>query len=79
MHWGCGIDSVLRVSRSNTVTRKQFAKLLKDYRERRRFTQEDAAKHWGVSLRTLQNWEIARNMPRGFGLTAILKVLRPRA
>jgi DNA-binding XRE family transcriptional regulator len=47
------------------VTRKKLAKLLKDYRERRRFTQEDAAKHLGVSLRTLQNWEIARNMPRG--------------
>jgi len=60
------------------VTRKKFAKLLKDYRERRRFTQEDAAKHLGVSVRTLQNWEIARNMPRGFGLAALLKVIYAR-
>jgi DNA-binding transcriptional regulator YiaG len=60
------------------VTRKKFAKLLKDYRERRRFTQEDAAKHLGVSVRTLQNWEIARNMPRGFGLTALLKAIAPK-
>ena len=60
------------------VTRKKFAATLKDYRERRRFTQEDAAKHLGVSLRTLQNWEIARNMPRGFGLTALLKVISPK-
>jgi len=60
------------------VPRKQFAKLLKDYRERRRSTQEDAAKHLGVSLRTLQNWEIARNMPRGFGLSALLKVIVPK-
>jgi transcriptional regulator with XRE-family HTH domain len=68
----------MRASRSNTVTRKQFAKLLKDYRERRRFTQEDAAKHMGVSVRTLQNWEIARNMPRGFGLIALVKALEKK-
>jgi len=66
---------VLRVSRSTHVTRKKFAKLLKDYRERRRFMQEDAAKHLGVSVRTLQNWEIARNMPRGFGLRALIATL----
>ena len=45
----------MRVSRTNEMTRKKFAKLLKDYRERRKFTQEDAAKHLGVSVRTLQN------------------------
>ena len=32
----------------------------------------------GISVRTLQNWEIARNMPRGFGLGALLKVISPR-
>jgi DNA-binding transcriptional regulator YiaG len=58
------------------VTRKKFAKLLKDYRERRRFTQEAAAKHLGVSLRTLQNWEVARNMPQGFGLKALVSALK---
>ena len=68
----------MRVSRSGIVTRKKFAKLLRDYRERRRFTQEDAAKHLGISVRTLQNWEIARNVPRGFGLNALLKVISPR-
>jgi DNA-binding XRE family transcriptional regulator len=78
VHLGCGLDSVMRVSRSNEMTRKKFTKLLKNYRERRRFTQEDAAKHLGVSVRTLQNWEIARNMPRGFGLRALLKVISPR-
>jgi DNA-binding transcriptional regulator YiaG len=60
------------------VTRKKFAKILKDYRERRRFTQEEAAAKLGVSVRTLQNWEIARNMPRGFGLAALLKVIAPK-
>ena len=68
----------MRVSRSSDVTRKKFAKLLKDYRVRRKFTQEDAAKHLCISVRTLQNWEIARNVPRGFGLNALLKVISPR-
>jgi transcriptional regulator with XRE-family HTH domain len=57
------------------VTQKKFAKLLKDYRERRGFTQQDAARHLGVSVRTLQNWEIARNMPRRFGLRALVATL----
>lgn len=60
------------------VTRKKFAKILKEYRERRGFTQEEAAAKLGVSVRTLQNWEIARNMPRGFGLAALLKVIAPK-
>lgn len=60
------------------ITRKRFAKLLKDYRERRRFTQEEASEKLGISVRTLQNWEIARNMPRGFGLAALLKVILPK-
>jgi DNA-binding transcriptional regulator YiaG len=60
------------------VTRRKFAKILKEYRERRRFTQEEAAAKLGVSVRTLQNWEIARNMPRGFGLAALLKVIAPK-
>jgi transcriptional regulator with XRE-family HTH domain len=53
----------------------KFRKLLKRWREAKGFTQHDAAKHFGVSLRTLQNWEIARNMPRGFGLKALVELL----
>lgn len=60
------------------MTRKQFAKNLKAWRERKGFTQTDAAKKLGLCVRTLQNWEIERNMPRGFGLTALLKVITPR-
>jgi len=60
------------------MTRKKFALLLKDYRERKAFTQSEAAAKLGVSVRTLQNWEIARNMPRGFGLVALVKVLTTR-
>ena len=60
------------------MTRKQFTKTLKAWRERKGFTQVDAAKKLGISVRTLQNWEIERNMPRGFGLTALLKVIVSR-
>ena len=61
---------------------------MKQFRERQKFTQEEAASNLGISVRTLQNWEIARNMPNGYGLQAILKALdapavsrksRPRA
>ena len=57
------------------MTHKQFAKTLQVLRERKGFTQADAAKHLGISVRTLQNWEIERNMPRGYGLAALLKVI----
>ena len=57
------------------MTHKQFAKTLQAWRERKSFTQADAAKHLRISVRTLQNWEIARNMPRGYGLAALLKAI----
>ena len=56
--------------------RKQFRKAVKDWRERKGLTQADAAKKLGISIRTLQNWEIARNMPRGYGLTALMKAIK---
>ncbi len=57
------------------ITSEQFARLLKDYRERYQLTQNEAAAKLGISVCTLQNWEIARNMPRGFGLRALVEVL----
>lgn len=60
------------------MTREFFAKKLQAWRERRSFTQHDAAKNLGISVRTLQNWEIARNMPRGFGLNALLLVIQEK-
>ena len=60
------------------MTRKQFTKTLKAWRGRRGFTQAQAAAKLGISVRTLQNWEIERNMPRGFGLNALLKAIAPK-
>jgi transcriptional regulator with XRE-family HTH domain len=61
------------------MTREKFARTLKSWRERKGFTQQDAAKKLGISVRTLQNWEIARNMPRGFGLNALLVLIREKS
>ena len=60
------------------MTRKQFREAVKDWRERKGLTQADAAKKLGISVRTLQNWEIARNMPRGYGLNALLNRIGPK-
>jgi DNA-binding transcriptional regulator YiaG len=60
------------------MTREKFAKTLKRWRDRKGFTQQDAAKKLGISVRTLQNWEIARNMPRGFGLNALLLLIEEK-
>jgi len=57
------------------MSREDFASLLKEFRSRENLTQEAAAAFLGVSLRTWQNWEIARNMPRGFGLRALVLAL----
>jgi transcriptional regulator with XRE-family HTH domain len=57
------------------MDRRKFRKLLKGWRDRKGFTQFEAAKRLGISVRTLQNWEIARNMPRGFGLQALVKMI----
>ncbi len=76
-----GLTYRLRFSRNPSmpkappITPEQFSRILKDYRERHQLTQNEAAAKLGVSVRTLQNWEIARNMPRGFGLRALVGAL----
>jgi DNA-binding transcriptional regulator YiaG len=52
-----------------------FAAKLKKWRERRGLSQPQAAKELGVNINTLQNWEIARTMPRGIGLTGLLALI----
>jgi len=54
----------------------QFARDLKSWRERRRFTQTEAAEFLGVpSVRTLQNWEIGRTRPVGVALGLLRKAI----
>ncbi len=65
----------------NRVPQKEkaaFATKLKQWRKRHGLTQLEAAAELGVNIDTLQNWEIARTMPRGIGLKAMLMVIAPK-
>lgn len=54
-----------------------FAQLLRKWRERHGYSQRDAAVVLKVSKRSLENWEQERAMPQGYGLQAMLEVIRP--
>ena len=52
-----------------------FAERFKAAHEKLGLTQEQAAKKWGVNVRTLQDWEQKRHEPRGFGRVQLEKLL----
>ena len=58
------------------MTHKEFAKTLVAWREQNDYTQQEAADRLGVSRRSLENWEQERAMPQGFGLKAILPLIK---
>jgi DNA-binding transcriptional regulator YiaG len=60
------------------MEKEQFAAKVRAWRKRKNLSQSKAAPVLGVKLDTLQNWEIARNMPRGIGLTAALERLKQK-
>ena len=55
-----------------------FAKLLRKWRERNGYSQRDAAEVLKVSKRSLENWEQERAMPQGFGLQAMVEIIKPK-
>jgi DNA-binding transcriptional regulator YiaG len=59
------------------VTPRKFARALQEWRERKAFSQRDAAKFLGISKRTLENWEQERATPRGYAIQALLKLIAP--
>ena len=60
------------------VTPKKFARALKEWRERKDFSQRDAAEYLEISKRTLENWEQARATPRGYAVVVLMKLLAPK-
>ena len=52
-----------------------IAKRIKAAREILAVSQSEAAAQWGVNVRTLQDWELGRNEPRGFARTQLEKLL----
>ena len=55
-----------------------FANLLRTWREKNHYSQRDAAEVLRVSKRSLENWEQERAMPQGFGLQAMLEIIKPK-
>jgi ribosome-binding protein aMBF1 (putative translation factor) len=53
----------------------EFARRLKRARQAAGLSQSEAAAKWGAKLRTLQDWELGRNEPRGFARTQLEKLL----
>lgn len=51
--------------------------LLKDFRERNKWSQRETAEALGINVRSLQNWEQGRYLPKGFALTALLRLVKP--
>jgi DNA-binding transcriptional regulator YiaG len=51
--------------RVSQKSKQEFADELKAWRAKKKFSQSEAAEHLGLSIRTLQNWEIARTKPQG--------------
>ena len=54
---------------------QEQARKLKDARSKLGLSQSKAAAAWGIPLKTLQAWEVDRNTPRGFALTALMAKL----
>ncbi len=66
----------LRVtSEKKSVTARQLARLLREWRDRNEYSQRGASDALGISKRTLENWEQERAMPQGFALQALLRVM----
>ena len=57
------------------MTKDEFKQAIQHWRAAKGYTQQEAADRLGISVRTLQNWEIARNMPKGYGINALLKTI----
>ena len=57
------------------ITPRKFSQMLRDWRERKGFSQRDASHALGISKRTLENWEQARATPRGYAIHMLLKLI----
>lgn len=53
----------------------RLAGRIQEARNRLNLSQSQAAKEWGLSKRTLQEWEQGRHEPRGLALTALESIL----
>ena len=59
--------------------RAGIAARIKSKREQAGISQSQAAREWGISKRTLQEWEQGRRSPRGLYLQAVERILEKAA
>lgn len=52
-----------------------IAKRIQKARSALDITQQEAARVWGISVRTLEAWEAGRHEPRGFARVQLNKLL----
>lgn len=57
----------------------RLAERIKGARNRLNLSQSQAAEEWGISKRTLQQWEQSRSSPRGLALKALESILAAAA
>ena len=57
------------------ITPGKFARMLQEWRDRKGYSQRDAANALGISKRTLENWEQERATPRGYAIQMLLKLI----
>jgi DNA-binding XRE family transcriptional regulator len=65
-HFSFSLRSPRMGKRVPKKEKEKFAKELKAWRARKKFSQSEAAAHLGIPIDTLQNWEIAGTMPQGY-------------
>jgi DNA-binding transcriptional regulator YiaG len=60
------------------MANSEFAKRIRAFRDAAKFSQSEAAEAWGMSVRTLQEWEHGRSVPSAFLAKCVLFYLRFR-
>ena len=69
----------MRMKLPKGVTPRKCARALQEWREKKAFSQRDAAEFFGISKRTLVNWEQERATPRSYAEVAMMKLItQPR-
>lgn len=58
------------------VSAMEISERLQKTRKKHGLTQKEASEKWGVSLKTLQNWEQGERKPRGLALKQLEMILR---
>ena len=65
------------MAKTTQIKSKHFARMLQEWRERKGYSQRDAAEALEISIKSLQNWEQERATPRGYAFKMLVKLIAP--